>query len=105
VQFIMPSFPSDSDEWEKRRLLTLYATLHTTMHSSKFSSGTPNALKITHHRSTTYAALGWITPAFEIYAVAPATAERAAVARAAEGVGRWVAREEGRLFLVGGAVF
>jgi hypothetical protein len=42
---------------------------------------------------------------FELYAVAPATTSRTALAMAANNVVKWVRREEERVFIIGGAVF
>ena len=50
-------------------------------------------------------ALGWSTPLFELYAVAPANTSRAALAHGANKIIQWVRREEERVFIIGGAVF
>ncbi|KAL1628483.1 Vacuolar fusion protein mon1 [Neofusicoccum ribis] len=49
--------------------------------------------------------LAWTTPLFELYAIAPGTTSRAALAQAANKVIQWVRREEERVFIIGGAVF
>ncbi|PVH96815.1 DUF254-domain-containing protein [Periconia macrospinosa] len=100
VQFVMPRFePAFVGAWERRRLLTLYATLQSTLHAK------PTSLKIVHQSSATYVALAWQTPLFELYAVAPASASRKALAAAAMSVVAWVKREEEAAFIIGGAVF
>jgi len=100
VQFTMPSYaPYFNDALEKRRLLSLYNKLHASLHSK------PSALKIQHETSTTCTALAWSTPLFELYAVAPASVSRAALAQSANRVVQWVRREEERVFIIGGAVF
>ncbi|CAI6339064.1 unnamed protein product [Periconia digitata] len=100
VQFVMPRFePAFTSAWEKRRLLTLYSTLHSTLHAK------PTSLKIIHQSSPTYVALAWQTPLFELYAVAPAVASRQALTAAANRVVSWVKKEEERVFIIGGAVF
>lgn len=91
-----PYFPSPID---RRRLLSLYAHLHATLHAK------PSGLKIHHETGSGCVALAWSTPLFEMYAVAPANTSRAALAQGAMGVVRWVRREEERVFIIGGAVF
>lgn len=100
VQFTMPSFePFFATALDRRRLLNLYNTLHTHMHTR------PTHLKIHHSTSTTHISLAWTTPLFELYCVAPATTSRAALAQAANKIIQWVRREEERVFIIGGAVF
>ncbi|KAF2429527.1 DUF254-domain-containing protein [Tothia fuscella] len=100
VQFIMPSFePAFSDPVARRRLITLYMHLHTALHSR------PVHPKIHHSTSTTHTSLAWSTPVFELYAVAPANTQRAALAQAANRLIQYVRREEERVFIIGGAVF
>ncbi|KAF2679108.1 DUF254-domain-containing protein [Lentithecium fluviatile CBS 122367] len=100
VQFFMPGFePGFVGGLERRRLMTLYAHLHSSLHAK------PASLKIHHEASTTYIALAWTTPLFELYAVAPASTSRQALALAANKVVQWVRREEERVFIIGGAVF
>ncbi|KAF2793695.1 DUF254-domain-containing protein [Melanomma pulvis-pyrius CBS 109.77] len=100
VQFTMPSFePYFGESGERRRLLNLYNTLHTHMHTK------PTSLKIHHETGMTHISLAWMTPLFELYCVAPATTSRAALAQAANKVLDWVRKEEERVFIIGGAVF
>ncbi|KAH7401482.1 trafficking protein Mon1-domain-containing protein [Pyrenochaeta sp. MPI-SDFR-AT-0127] len=100
VQFTMPSYaPYFEDALERRRLLNLYNKLHANLH------GKPTTLKVHHETSTTSIALAWSTPLFELYAVAPATTSRAALAQGANKIIQWVRREEERVFIIGGAVF
>lgn len=100
MQFTQPSFePYFPSSLERRRLLSLYAHLHSTLHSK------PTSLKIHHETSSSCIALGWSTPLFELYAVAPPTTSRAALAQGAMKVVQWVRREEERVFIIGGAVF
>ena len=42
---------------------------------------------------------------FELYAIAPATTARPALAQATNKLIHWVKREEERVFIIGGAVF
>jgi hypothetical protein len=81
------------------RLLNLYNKLHTNLHNK------PATLKVHHEMNTTYIALAWSTPLFELYAVAPASTSRAALAQSANKIIQWVRREEERVFIIGGAVF
>ncbi|CBX98303.1 hypothetical protein LEMA_P097120.1 [Plenodomus lingam JN3] len=100
VQFTMPSYsPYFDDALERRRLITLYNKLHSTLHAK------PSPLKIHTEINTACMALAWSTPLFELYAVAPASVSRAALAASANKVVQWVRREEERVFIIGGAVF
>jgi hypothetical protein len=80
-------------------LMNLYNKLHSNLHSK------PNTLKVHHETSATNTALAWSTPLFELYAVAPASTSRAALAQSANRIVQWVRREEERVFIIGGAVF
>jgi hypothetical protein len=73
--------------------------LHTALHSR------PVHPKIHHSTSTTHTSLAWSTPVFELYAIAPANTQRAALAQAANRLIQYVRREEERVFIIGGAVF
>ncbi|OCK86152.1 DUF254-domain-containing protein [Lepidopterella palustris CBS 459.81] len=100
VQFTMPSWePYFNTALDRRRLLNMYHTLHSHLHTR------PTHLKIHHSTSTTNITLAWTTPLFELYCVAPVTTSRAALAQAANKVIQWVRREEERVFIIGGAVF
>lgn len=79
--------------------MDLYSRLHARIHAK------PTSLKIHHESSTTNICLAWMTPLFELYAVAPATVSRQALAQAAMKVVQWVRKEEERVFIIGGAVF
>jgi hypothetical protein len=81
------------------RLLTLYTHLQASLHTH------PVRPKINHQSSTTHTCLAWSTPVFELYAVAPANASKAALAMAANQIVQYVRREEERVFIIGGAVF
>lgn len=96
----MPSFaPYFASPLDRRRLLSLYAHLHATLHAR------PAPLKIHHEVGGAWVALAWSTPLFELYAVAPPNTARAALAQGAMKVVQWVRREEERVFIIGGAVF
>jgi hypothetical protein len=65
----------------------------------------PSTLKVHHETSTSFIALAWSTPLFELYAVAPASTSKAGLAQSANKIIQWVRREEERVFIIGGAVF
>lgn len=103
VQVTLPSFedPYDSTQ-ERRRLVTLYQTLHDAIHAR---SGQEGPLKLQYIRTETESVMGWITQPFELYiALSPRLPKSAAVG-AANAVARWVKKEESRLFLQNAPVF
>ena len=65
----------------------------------------PTPPKIHHSTQAQCIALAWTTPLFELYAIAPATTARPALAQATNKLIHWVKREEERVFIIGGAVF
>lgn len=79
--------------------MNLYALLHAHLHNK------PTSLKIHYQMSATFNSLAWSTPLFELFAVAPGSATKQALAAAANQVVQWVRREEERVFIIGGAVF
>ena len=91
--------PSDMDLVAHRRLLSLYHTLHASVHAKNVH------LKVHHVVSRQHTALAWAAPGFEMYAVAGPGARREAVLQGAGAVVKWVKREEERVFIVGGGVF
>jgi vacuolar fusion protein MON1 len=100
VQFTMPSFgPHFNTALERRRLMSLYHTLHDTVHA-KYAH-----LKVHHCMSRESIAIAWSTPTFELYCVAGPNSNRNALAQGANKVIQWVKREEERLFIIGGATF
>ena len=100
VQFFMPAYsPSFPTALTRRKLLTLYTQLQASLHTH------PVRPKIHHTTATHHTCLAWSTPVFELYAVGPASASKAALAGAANRVVQYVRREEERVFIIGGAVF
>lgn len=100
VQFTMPSYePHFTTLLARRRLLSLYHTLHASVHAKNAH------LKVHHCISRESISLAWVTPLFEIYCVAGSHASRNALAQSANKVVQWVRREEERVFIIGGAVF
>lgn len=99
VQFTMPApGPAFTSPLPWRKLMTLYASLHSAVH------GKNAHLKIHIVTSRTYIALAWVTPLFEFYCVANITASRNALAQGAHKIVEWAKIEEQRLFVIGGAV-
>ncbi|KAL8672867.1 MAG: hypothetical protein Q9168_002705 [Polycauliona sp. 1 TL-2023] len=100
VQFVMPSYePHFTTLLARRRLLSLYHTLHASAHAKNAH------LKVHHCISRSSVSLAWITPTFELYCVAGPSASRNALAQSANKVIQWARREEERIFIIGGAVF
>ena len=100
VQFFMPSYSPHFDTLNlRRRLLSLYHSLHASVH------GKHAAIRVQHSISSSAATLAWITPMFELYCVANPQTSRNALAQSANKVVQWVQREEERVFIIGGAVF
>ena len=100
VQFVMPAFaPHFSTLASRRRLMSLYGSLHETMHSRTAH------LKVQQTTAKGSTALAWETPLFELYCVAAPNASRASLAQGVNRVVQWIRREEERVFIIGGAVF
>ncbi|KAL2044953.1 hypothetical protein N7G274_002728 [Stereocaulon virgatum] len=100
VQFTMPSYePHFTTMLARRRLLSLYHTLHASVHAKNAH------LKVHHCISRESISLAWVTPLFELYCVAGPHASRNALAHSANKVVQWVRREEERVFIIGGAIF
>lgn len=100
VQFFMPSYSPHFDTLNlRRRLLSLYHSLHASVH------GKHAAIRVQHSISSSAATLAWVTPMFELYCVANPQTSRNALAQSANKVVQWVQREEERVFIIGGAVF
>ena len=110
VQFLQPTYPplSPSTSYQAtlhRTLLSIYATLHSSLHPHPTSRSTLSKPQIHHHTSPTHSALAWSTQQFELYCIAGPNISRSALAAAATRVVQWVQREEERVFIIGGAVF
>ncbi len=100
VQFTMPSYePHATTLLARRRLLSLYHTLHASVHAKNAH------LKVHHCISRESISLAWVTPLFDLYCVAGPHASRNALAQSANKVIQWARREEERVFIIGGAVF
>ncbi|KAI9834966.1 MAG: hypothetical protein M1819_002689 [Sarea resinae] len=100
VQFAMPAFaPHFDTTLSRRKLHTLYSTLSSSLHTKT------SHLKVAHTVSRDSISLAWLTPIFELYAVAGPNTTRNALAQGANKVVQWVKREEERVFILDGAVF
>jgi len=100
VQFTMPSLPTSLEEpRNRRRLMTLYSKIHGLVH-------TKNASTKIHCLRTPFAvAVAWVTPLFEMYCIANPQVSTNSLVKSANHVVKWIGKEEGRLFIHGGAVF
>ncbi|KAI9673966.1 MAG: Vacuolar fusion protein mon1 [Caeruleum heppii] len=110
VQFVMPSYEPDfCTEVARRKLHTLYASLHASLHSQlapqKLHHRVPFPSSTSTHAIANLSALAYSTPVFELYVVASPSATKAAIAQGANMLVRWARREEERIFILGGAVF
>ncbi|KAH8998584.1 vacuolar fusion protein MON1 [Lactarius akahatsu] len=103
VQTTAPIYEEPYDDInERRRLVTLYQTLHDGIHAK---SGQDLPLKLQYIRTEKEAVMGWITQPFEMYVTVSHGLPKSAVINAANAVARWVKKEEGRLFLRDAPIF
>ncbi|KAH9969593.1 trafficking protein Mon1-domain-containing protein [Russula dissimulans] len=103
VQITLPVYEEPYDDIkERRRLITLYQTMHDAIHAK---SGQDLPLKLQYIRTEKEAVLGWITQPFEIYIAVSQGLPKSAAISAANAVARWVKKEEGRLFLRDAPIF
>ncbi|RDB17851.1 Vacuolar fusion protein MON1 [Hypsizygus marmoreus] len=103
VQVTIPVFEDPYDLLEDRkRLITLYQTLHDAIHAKSGQMGT---LKLQYIRTDKESVMGWITQPFELYIAVSPLLPKTAIVGAANAVARWVKKEEGKLFLRDAPVF
>ncbi|KAI0004521.1 vacuolar fusion protein MON1 [Russula compacta] len=103
VQITSPLYEEPYDDIkERRRLITLYQTMHDGIHAK---SGQDSPLKLQYIRTEKEAVMGWITQTFEMYIAVSQGLPKTAVISAANAVARWVKKEEGRLFLRDAPIF
>ncbi|KAI0702261.1 trafficking protein Mon1-domain-containing protein [Cytidiella melzeri] len=103
VQVTMPSYEDPYDDLnEQRRLITLYQTIHDAVHAKSGQEGT---LKLQYLRTEKESVMGWVTKPYELYLTMSPLVPKSAVINAANGIARWVQKEEKRLFLRDAPVF
>ncbi|KAI0801948.1 DUF254-domain-containing protein [Irpex lacteus] len=103
VQVTMPGYEDPYDDLnERRRLITLYQTVHDAIHAKSGQEGT---LKLQYLRTEKESVLGWITKPYELYLAMSPLLPKSAVINAANGIARWIQKEEKRLFLRDAPVF
>ncbi|KAI0345875.1 DUF254-domain-containing protein [Trametopsis cervina] len=103
VQVTMPAFEEPYDDLnERRRLITLYQTVHDAIHAK---SGQESTLKLQYIRTGKESVLGWITKPYELYLAMSPLLPKSAVINAANSIARWIQKEEKRLFLRDAPVF
>ncbi|KAI0283975.1 DUF254-domain-containing protein [Russula aff. rugulosa BPL654] len=103
VQITTPTYEDPYDDLkERRRLITLYQTMHDSIHAK---SGQDLPLKLQYIRTEKEAVMGWITQPFEMYIAVSQGLPKSAVISAANAVARWVKKEEAKLFLRDAPIF
>ncbi|KAF9049532.1 DUF254-domain-containing protein [Hymenopellis radicata] len=103
VQVTFPTFEDPYDNIaDRKRLVTLYQTLHDAIHAK---SGQSETLKLQYIRTEKECVMGWITQPFEMYIALSPRLPKSAVIGAANAVSRWIKKEESRLFLKDAPVF
>ncbi|ORY27778.1 trafficking protein Mon1-domain-containing protein [Naematelia encephala] len=104
VQITSPAWeaPYDQDALSRQRVVTMYQRLHDAVHSR---SGQSSPLKLVYTKSENEACLAWITKPFELYITVTPHLTKSAVVAAANSVARWMAGEEGKVFLKDAPVF
>jgi len=100
AQFTSPEFAVcyQSVE-ERRRLCGVYFTMQNRFHSVS------KPLKLVHFATEQEVVLGWLTAAFELYAVFGPLHSKLAVITAVNKLLRWVKKEEERLFILTAPTF
>ncbi|KAG6831949.1 hypothetical protein H0H92_006550 [Tricholoma furcatifolium] len=97
VQITAPTFEDPYHTIEdRRRLITLYQTVHDAIHAKSGQQGT---LKLQYIRTDKESVMGWITQPFELYITISPRLPKTAAVGAANSVARWVKKEEAKLFL------
>ncbi|KAF8339621.1 trafficking protein Mon1-domain-containing protein [Cantharellus anzutake] len=105
VQLTMPAWRAPYDQPDDRkRLITLYQKVHDALWAR--SGQAHGLLKLQLLRTNKEVVMGWVTQQFEvIVTLVPADVPKALVVSAANGVTRWVKKEEGKLFIRDAPVF
>jgi len=100
AQFTSPDFAvCYQTEEERRRLCRVYLTIQNRFHSVS------RPLKLVHFSTSHEVILGWLTQAFELYAVFSPLQSKLSVITAVNKLLRWVKKEEERLFILTAPTF
>jgi len=100
AQFTAPDFaPCYQLNKERTRLYGVYLSIQNRFHSVS------RPLKLSHFSTANETVLGWLTQAFELYAVFSPTSSKLAVITAVNKLLRWVKKEEDRLFILTAPTF
>jgi len=100
AQFTSPLFsPCYQYESDKRRLNSLYLTMQNRFHSVS------SPLKLAHYSNDNEIVLGWLTQAFELYAVFSPNTSKLGVITAVNKLLRWIKKEEEKMFILSAPTF
>lgn len=100
AQFTAPLYTAPYNTPEQReRLLAVYLTLQ-----NRFYSGL-RPLKLVHYFTQSEVVLGWMTQAFELYAVFSPTASKLSVITSVNKLLRWIKKEEDKHFILTAPTF
>jgi len=95
AQFTSPLYsPCYQNEKDRRRLDSLYLSMQARFHSVSLP------LKLAHYSTHNETVLGWLTQAFELYAVFSPNTSKLGVITAVNKLLRWVKKEEEKLFIL-----
>jgi len=100
AQFTSPLYsPCYQLEDDRRRLDSLYLSMQNRFHSVSLP------LKLGHYSSQNETVLGWLTQAFELYAVFSPNMSKLGVITAVNKLLRWVKKEEEKMFILTAPTF
>jgi len=100
AQFTSPLYsPCYKTEHDRRRLDSLYLSMQNRFHSVSLP------LKLAHYSTQNETVLGWLTQAFELYAVFSPTTTKLGVITAVNKLLRWVKKEEEKMFILTAPTF
>lgn len=100
AQFTSPQYsPCYQGEDDRRRLDSLYLSMQNRFHSVSLP------LKLGHYSTHNETVLGWLTQAFELYAVFSPNMSKLGVITAVNKLLRWVKKEEEKMFILTAPTF
>ncbi|ODN75472.1 hypothetical protein L202_06607 [Cryptococcus amylolentus CBS 6039] len=104
IQITQPTWeaPYNNDSIDHKRLVTMYQTLHDTIHSR---SGQDMPVKLVCIQSDHEKCLAWATKPFELYMTVSPQLSNSALVATANKVARWVLSDENQIFLKDAPVF